>query len=885
MFCLLLRSILSDVSNDFNIRIPAGSSKTSTYSKNLFLVMVKWDNCFLEITLNQNTYCILPSYGYTMFQFKDSVTIKYDARGSSSDMICSGFYPPIENGRTYGCKFYVTNKAQLSITDSWTTDGTRWNLCFYIPGKYTMTGKITNNAPWGSRPEMYYCLWDSNTITKQDGSEFEGPFQFQYQLFFNNYIPLYDFKASDLKFTNSEAIAPTIPLTISFSIEDYIVNKFSYDGNFAITDNDKDKKDITSFPITRNYNCYQGDTQKCTIYDTKMLMAPSNKVIKMIDYTEHNKPDWLKSKCSIEEIIINKYVGSIGSYSFADCSTLQKIDVSKATNLLTIGSYAFKGCTTLQTISSNSFEIINEYAFLNCDSLNFDTFSSNNFKRINHRAFSGCSLLKKFEISSKLEFVAASAFIDTHLEEFISNEENNAFLVDTNALFSKDCTKLIAIPPKSAIILYTIPDTVHTISPYAFYQCSLLKSIVIPKLVVAIDEYTFYACSSLSIVDIQGQITSIGQYAFYECISLYSISIPNSIEVFGVSAFEGCINLEPIQLPQFSLNTYDGIIKYTLNHENNQNGKEFILEKTEDSFTAILRINCHGWFTISNEQKAECGSKYDIGHNYEKISLVKEESQTLSSVVLPKLIENTEYIEYTISFDLNDQKSNYKQLKYQSSNDQSLNDKQSNENTQIFDPVKVHVSLKYGCTEWKTNDNIIAGKSGESYTPLNYSPIIELTAELTKSSEIDTQLILPTPEKKEVLTCIISYDLNGGVGHNPDSTINKTIITTFNGWFSNSIGGINYGKGGDQFQPESLTEDMTLFAQWGESQSSLSQLILPVPNYFYSGRKFVNWNTEKNGNGKKYEANSVLTDFESMTLYAQWMGTTDGFNSYRDASS
>ena len=130
-----------------------------------------------------------------------------------------------------------------------------------------------------------------------------------------------------------------------------------------------------------------------------------------------------------------------------------------------------------------------------------------------------------------------------------------------------------------------IPNTVTSMSDYAFRDCVSLESIVIPASVVSIANGTVYpafmGCENLvsikvdpanSVYDsrdncnaiIQGDVlkcgcqatvipngvTEIGEYAFHRCRSLKSIVIPEGVEILKKSAFDNREGLVSIGLPE-----------------------------------------------------------------------------------------------------------------------------------------------------------------------------------------------------------------------------------------------------------------------------------------------------------------------------------------------
>ena len=94
-----------------------------------------------------------------------------------------------------------------------------------------------------------------------------------------------------------------------------------------------------------------------------------------------------------------------------------------------------------------------------------------------------------------------------------------------------------------------IPDTVTSISDYAFADCQGLTSVTIPNGVTSIGQYTFYDCLNLTHITIPDSVTEIEQLAFIGCSGLISITIPNGVTSIGDRAFEGCRRLTNIILP------------------------------------------------------------------------------------------------------------------------------------------------------------------------------------------------------------------------------------------------------------------------------------------------------------------------------------------------
>lgn len=94
-----------------------------------------------------------------------------------------------------------------------------------------------------------------------------------------------------------------------------------------------------------------------------------------------------------------------------------------------------------------------------------------------------------------------------------------------------------------------IPNSITSIGDYAFRNCSGLVSLYIPNSVVSIGKQAFRNCSSLNSVYIGNSVKSIGELAFFECKKLESLNISNSVQSIGMGAFSSCISLKSLIIP------------------------------------------------------------------------------------------------------------------------------------------------------------------------------------------------------------------------------------------------------------------------------------------------------------------------------------------------
>ena len=84
-----------------------------------------------------------------------------------------------------------------------------------------------------------------------------------------------------------------------------------------------------------------------------------------------------------------------------------------------------------------------------------------------------------------------------------------------------------------------IGESVETIPPCAFYDCTSLTSVTIENGVTTIGWGAFEDCTSLTSITIPDSVTTIGRDAFRNCTSLTSIIIPDSVTTIVYEAFYG----------------------------------------------------------------------------------------------------------------------------------------------------------------------------------------------------------------------------------------------------------------------------------------------------------------------------------------------------------
>lgn len=220
----------------------------------------------------------------------------------------------------------------------------------------------------------------------------------------------------------------------------------------------------------------------------------------MEDYSFYDKAPWYEYMYSINRVVIQKGITSIGKNAFWDFEYLTGVTIPEGVE--SIGDYAFLSCKRLRRITiPDGVTHIGRNAFDNCARL-VDITLPESATSIGEGAFEGCDAIENFALPSGMTSIAAHTFFG--------------------------CRALKNI---------VIPDGVTSIGERAFSYCGL-TDIMIPENVEYIGEGAFCGCEKLEGIVIPDGITSIGDYTFCECSSLTDITLPESVESIGKHAFE-----------------------------------------------------------------------------------------------------------------------------------------------------------------------------------------------------------------------------------------------------------------------------------------------------------------------------------------------------------
>lgn len=205
----------------------------------------------------------------------------------------------------------------------------------------------------------------------------------------------------------------------------------------------------------------------------------------MADYASATPAPWDAYKASINSVVVNNGVTTVGNYAFYNIDAMTSVTMPNS--VTTVGKYAFYGCDGLTAIEIPK-----------------------GITSVGYRALDNCA----------------------HLSAVVWN--------------AKKCNYKFEYP--SHIKSYTFGEEVETLATSCCDGMSELTSIVIPNSVTSIGYRAFTGCSKLASVTIGNSVTSIGDEVFWNCTALTSIEIPNSVTSIGSWVFKGCSALSTVTM-------------------------------------------------------------------------------------------------------------------------------------------------------------------------------------------------------------------------------------------------------------------------------------------------------------------------------------------------
>ncbi len=260
-------------------------------------------------------------------------------------------------------------------------------------------------------------------------------------------------------------------------------------------------------------------------------------------------------------ITIPDSVTYIGDCAFWGCSGLTELVIPNSVNY--IADAAFSGCSGLEMVTvpyvGGTRETDDEYRMhfgyifgtseyegsVSTDPYLYKYYIPASLKTVTvtggnlrYADFWGCCNVESITLPDSVTTISDYAF-----EDCVSLQNVN---IPAGVTYIGEC----AFSDCESLTELTIPEKVSDIGWGAFWDCTGLTELVIPDSVTYIDDYAFYNCNALTDITLSENLNRIGESAFSDCYSLQSISIPESVESIGWGAFWDCTGLKRIEIPE-----------------------------------------------------------------------------------------------------------------------------------------------------------------------------------------------------------------------------------------------------------------------------------------------------------------------------------------------
>lgn len=254
-----------------------------------------------------------------------------------------------------------------------------------------------------------------------------------------------------------------------------------------------------------------------------------------------------RGMAALESIVIPNAVTEMGTYAFADDTSLKSAKLSTSCPWLKEG--LFSECNTLQSITIPSVVTkMDGYMFTNCKSLTSATFEDGTdliemgygASGKDYGLFRDCPLktlnLGRW-LSYNTEKASRSPFYYIYKLKNLNIGEN--VKVIDKYMFSY-CTGLETV---------YLPDNITSVNLWGFRGCYSLKSVRLSEKLSQVGDYGFSGCTSLDNVTFPASMTSVASNSFSDCTALRKLDLGQNLLIIGPSAFENDKALDGIEIP------------------------------------------------------------------------------------------------------------------------------------------------------------------------------------------------------------------------------------------------------------------------------------------------------------------------------------------------
>ena len=212
----------------------------------------------------------------------------------------------------------------------------------------------------------------------------------------------------------------------------------------------------------------------------------------MPDHTSTDSPTWEPPAASINQVIIEDGVTSIGSYAFYNKSSIMSVQIPET--VTSIGEAAFSYSGLMAITVPGSVKEVGDKAFYGCELLKSATFHEG-VERIGSGAFGSCKI-SYLDFPSTINFVGSGAFMQCQNLVRVRFARSKQTVTLEDNLFN-GCWNLLDV---------TLPEKADKISSGMFTTCkNALKYLYIPAGVeIDVVGSPFMGCAVLETIDFGG---------------------------------------------------------------------------------------------------------------------------------------------------------------------------------------------------------------------------------------------------------------------------------------------------------------------------------------------------------------------------------------------
>lgn len=228
---------------------------------------------------------------------------------------------------------------------------------------------------------------------------------------------------------------------------------------------------------------------------------------------------------SLSELTLPDSLYYIGSQVFNKCKSLSLIKINESNPYLSTdgkaifnkdGSILYTAIPLTKYVVPSTVKTLKDYAFHSQTDLASITLNEG-LLEIGPFSFGECNSLHTITFPSSLSKLPLNPGLSTCylLESILVDKRNTHYSSDGTALFNSKKDSLIIFP--GGIADYTIPKTVKTIIPYAFFECDSLHNLQFEDGIsdLTIASNAFAGCDNLNKIIIGKGITEVGEMPFH----------------------------------------------------------------------------------------------------------------------------------------------------------------------------------------------------------------------------------------------------------------------------------------------------------------------------------------------------------------------------------